>query len=82
MDLYNFVSITKVKPECWLFGVFAFWVFVCRAPVGGYLVTVYIKPLSAFSTNTDEHDAPADDDHGDDDEEDDDKDNIAVFVTL
>ena len=51
----------------------------------GYLVTVYIKPLSAFSTNTDEHDAPADDDHGDDDEddeEDDDKDNIAVFVTL
>ena len=43
-------------------------------------VTVYIKPLSAFSTNTHEHDAPADDDE--DDEEDDDNDNIAVFVTL
>ena len=56
---------------------------LCAEPqLEGYLVTVYIKPLSAFSTNTDEHDAPADDDHGDDDEEDDDKDNIAVFVTL
>ena len=68
-----------------VWGVCFFGCLCAEPQLEGYLVTVYIKPLSAVSTNTDEHDAPADDDHGDDDEddeEDDDKDNIAVFVTL
>ena len=34
-------------------------------------VSVYIKPLSAFSQNTDDHDAPAAHDHGEDDDEED-----------
>ena len=47
-----------------------------RGWVGGYrgvlvvFVSVYIKPLSAFSQNTDDHHAPAAHDHGEDDEED------------
>ena len=34
-------------------------------------VSVYIKPLSAFSQNTDDHHAPAGHDHGEDDDEED-----------
>ena len=76
---------------------------MCRVRFRGILsgvlalfVTVYIKPLSAFSQNTDEHDAPAGDHHGEDDEEDeedhddkdeddeedDDEDKVVVFVTV
>ena len=61
--------------------------------MGGYggvlvlFVSVYIKPLSAFSQNTDDHHAPAGHDHGEDDDEEDvdglgDQDKVVVFVTV